>query len=1769
MTILPLFEFAEVFVHSCLSVFNHTFPLGYELLLLLLCLSYLLVPVAGADDDVYRFDPAKRIPLLTEQNWSEWSWRIAAAFAAMGVATNVLWSSQQSADVTVPQSVYDTAEITNVQADLNAARQQKRLANEGTTEYKQAVDKISDLTSDMTAKKAAAKAAYIANLSDDPFNSIKGKDKVRTSCFQLIVRTVSPELGFLVMNYTAANLSECWCQIRDYFQVNTRGVRNQLKVSFYTMVMEPKQKLAEFKNKIIFAAKQLNCMTPNKIITDDDQTTVLMTGVRKHHAEVFRTTLDVLEQSVDEVSFEDTYKRMIPAARRAETADVPAVERGLIGREEKKNNGSFNQRNQPCRDFARGKCRFGSKCKFSHPSNAKDPNNKCGYCGKTGHTEKTCFKKRNDGKEKKDVKALVARMESLEAKLKKKRSAKEKAKVAVDSDYETASDGESAFLAASKDGEYSTFFLVALFMSLFSFFRFMLSFLVNSFIGGHLKGGLSERSRNSVKFFKNHKFQPVRFKHGLRPMSAFEKFVSQNSGGQHGVGRTRPSSSHRSTAFAQRKRPLYKPRNKYFKRSKSVASASPPPAYVSGVVRNYTAKKSTKFRSKNAFVSPGPHKAGGNSYSSKNRNPRVGGDTSFTEKWSKAEFAYFSYADALGSPFRQSVAMTAVSSYLCILSLLLSVPRDQYMLFYLHVGCFVMSLSSFFYFLFQMRCCLYNESCMVAGGSGISALDSGATSHYFDSLDKFVPSTIKKCHVPITIAGGKKIFATHKGTIKLPVQLPNGMIVVRHLRDSFYVPGLEHNLISLRRLDELGHRMVSENGTMKVFTGSGKVFLHGSIVNGLYRLSTPAVPPQIASLADNTGSLPDVDLWHRRLGHAAGIYLKNLVSGKQQLSYCDACVKAKSHRRPVRQVNGLKSVAKCPLQIVVSDLCGPMRTQSLSGKYYLATIIDVATRFIFSFFIRYKSDFTAVLSSWLEFIKRQTGKVPKRFHADGGTEYVNKDTTALFEKHGVKFTTTAPYSPFQNAIAERANRSLFESARAMMIQAGAPKNLWAEAVKYAAYIRNRTPHKGLDMQLPFDLFPPLSGRRHTDVHRHTRIWGCRAWLHIGKKKAGKLSARAVECVFLGVDSMKQGYRLYRLDNSSICISRNVVFDESVFPWLDAHGGTVPQPAGDAYVPVEVVGADDDSESSAPKSAWQRESQPAAPATSTRSLRRNPEPSAQALRNIAGDAADVAVSDDEMPDLVSSSDDDSDDDSLPDLASDTSSDESDDGHDDITPSVYFARSNRAARFNRPRFKRKKSKSHDPDEPSTRKKMLQLPKSVRDKWFGAEHEEMDSIKKRKTWIEVPEEEAKQAGREPLGNKWVYKIKRNVDHSVERYKARLTVQGFKQIYGLDYEEVFSAVAQLKSFRLLLALSLVFNWKVTQVDIKCAFLHGDLKETVYMKHPDGYPGTPGTVLKLVKALYGLKQSGRVFSEKLFSVLSKIGFRKNGADTCVLFHSTWLVFMCVVVDDLAIFTANEEARKKVMSALRAEFDVKDLGTLSRYVNIQVERGKGKIFVHQRAHVEGVIKKFGMVECKPSPTPAVPSAELTKKQCPVSKDEKKEMAEVPYRQMVGSLWYAANGTRPDIVYATNVVSKYGNNPGVSHFKAVKRILRYLRGSLSRGITYTVSNNVDIVAYSDSDWAADTDTRRSRTGYVILISGGPVIWQTKSQKTVALSSCEAELYALCDCVKELLWLIQFLKDMNISFTQPILYVDNQGAIALAKNPVNHQRSKHIDIKIIFY
>ena len=468
-----------------------------------------------------------------------------------------------------------------------------------------------------------------------------------------------------------------------------------------------------------------------------------------------------------------------------------------------------------------------------------------------------------------------------------------------------------------------------------------------------------------------------------------------------------------------------------------------------------------------------------------------------------------------------------------------------------------------------------------------------------------------------------------------------------------------------------------------------------------------------------------------------------------------------------------------------------------------------------------------------------------------------------------------------------------------------------------------------------------------------------------------------------------------------------------------------------------------------------------------------------------------------------------------------------------------------------------------EPTSVDEILSTPE--KDCWLEAMEKEMTSLQDNDVWelVEPPQ------NRKPVGSKWVFKAKTDADGHVERYKARLVAQGFSQKFGTDYDETFSPVARLESVRALIALSVQQGLKLHQVDVTTAFLNGELEEEVYMKQPEGFvvPGKEHLVCKLKKSIYGLKQSPRCWNTALHNQLKKMGFVQTATDPCVYTYSGGeVVYLGVYVDDIIVAAQSDKKLAEVKKELASRFDIKDLGKLHHFLGMKIvqDEATGSVWIGQPAYTESILKKFGMENAKISPTPVDPSNKLVK-----ATEADEPFDQHIYQSAIGSLLYLSVATRPDISYAVSNVAKFSANPTTRHWNAVKRIMRYLKGTSDLGLVFKPQKNCDCVGYSDADWGGDLDDRKSTSGYVFQIGGGAVSWRSKKQTSVALSTAEAEYVALAFTAQEALWLRHFLTDMIAEPPGPmVIYEDNQSAIAMTKSPQFHGRSKHISIKYHF-
>ncbi|RHN73806.1 putative RNA-directed DNA polymerase [Medicago truncatula] len=464
--------------------------------------------------------------------------------------------------------------------------------------------------------------------------------------------------------------------------------------------------------------------------------------------------------------------------------------------------------------------------------------------------------------------------------------------------------------------------------------------------------------------------------------------------------------------------------------------------------------------------------------------------------------------------------------------------------------------------------------------------------------------------------------------------------------------------------------------------------------------------------------------------------------------------------------------------------------------------------------------------------------------------------------------------------------------------------------------------------------------------------------------------------------------------------------------------------------------------------------------------------------------------------------------------------------------------------------------DVSEPSSYKEA-----STQECWVKAMETELNALKQNKTWILIDTP----PNIKPIGSKWVYKVKHRADGTIERYKARLVAKGYNQVEGLDFFETFSPVAKITTIRTLLALASINSWHLHQLDVNNAFLHGDLQEEVYMSVPQGVQcSKPNQVCKLLKSLYGLKQASRKWYEKLTGFLITQGYKQSNSDHSLftLHTDTDFTALLVYVDDviLAGTSMNEIDRIKFM--LDSQFKIKDLGKLKYFLGIEVAHSKTGISICQRKYCLDLLKDTGLLGSKPLPTPLDPSIKL-------HQDTSKPFTDIlSYRRLVGKLIYLTT-TRPDIAFVTQQLSQFLTAPTTTHYESACRVVRYLKGSPGHGLMFRRDANLQLLGFTDADWAGCVDTRRSTSGYCFFLGTSLISWRAKKQHTVSRSSSEAEYRALSFASCELQWLLYLLQDLRVKCSKPpVLYCDNQSAIHIAGNPVFHERTKHLEIDCHF-
>eukprot|EP00253_Pinus_taeda_P033931 PITA_33931 len=653
--------------------------------------------------------------------------------------------------------------------------------------------------------------------------------------------------------------------------------------------------------------------------------------------------------------------------------------------------------------------------------------------------------------------------------------------------------------------------------------------------------------------------------------------------------------------------------------------------------------------------------------------------------------------------------------------------------------------------------------------------------------------------------------------------------------------------------------------------------------------------------------------------------------------------------------------------------------------------------------LKRKSDVFTVFKQFRALVENITGRTIKCLRTDNGGEFTSKEFENYCKDAGIERHKTIVYTPQQNGVAERMNRTLLERARSMLSNAGLQKELWIEAVATACYVINRSPSTAIGCKIPQEVW-----KGHPCDYSKLRVFGCDAYALVPKHQRTKLDPKSKK---LDVDN--------RLKQDDVSNFQHIQFETTSNDSPDEHSSDasheqVLDSDHEQGSDVDHEHVSDDDHEGVPTDGSQPtvEAQEISLRRCTR-LKRTPK-----------------------------------------------------SYDDYVTSVAFTAND--------------------DEPLCYQEAVEGSKS--EHWKAAMKDEMMALGKNGTWdlVELPKD------RKTVGCKWVFKLKRGVNDTEDRYKARLVAKGFSQKAGIDFHDIFSPVVKIVSIRIVLALVALLDLESQQLDVKIAFLHGDLDEENYMEQPEGFVQHRNKkfVCRLKKPLYGLRQSPRQWYKKFDSFMLSQKYVRSEYDHCVYFKQLSngiFIILVLYVDDMLLTSKSIEEINKLKAQMARTFDMKDLGAARQILGMEIfrDRSNGKLWLSQQKYIEKILLRFGMNNVKPMSVPLASHFKLSSSLCPNTNEEKEYMSRIPYANVVGCLMYAMVCT-PYISHAVGVVSRDMANPSKEHWSAMKWVLQYLRGTSDYCITYSRSSEF-ICGYVDSDFAGDLDKRRSISEYVFTLT----------------------------------------------------------------------------------
>jgi hypothetical protein len=1102
-------------------------------------------------------------------------------------------------------------------------------------------------------------------------------------------------------------------------------------------------------------------------------------------------------------------------------------------------------------------------------------------------------------------------------------------------------------------------------------------------------------------------------------------------------------------------------------------------------------------------------------------------------------------------------------------------------------------------------------------------LDSGASAHFTYDKSDFISYTPITPRPPVKTAA-HTIYVEGKGAVLVKHTVEHlGLKRTRFTRlfPVLYIPEMSTKLLSMGEFLQQGMRVVGNSQHISLYSEKepSPIIQTKPLLDGhtLYWFDAQVTDVEEIHMSIETIYTVDYKTMHRRLGHPSKDVLrhseketKGFPKGIKYPSTDQICPGCAQGKMPASSHKPSNTRAQEPFEKIHSDLKS-FPVESYHKYKYFISFFDDFSSYAWVTFLRTKGAAILALKQFIAMANVEYDATIKEWMSDAGGEYKSDEFTKVLKDNGIKILQSAPYTPQQNGRAERFMRTCMDKAQAMRLEACLPDSWWEFAVEHAVHIYNRTPLYRLGWQTPF-----MNLHGEVPDISHLRVFGCGAYVHIPEaRRANKLSPKSEPMIYIGHTEGIKAYKFMRGTNQ-VYTSNTALFDETIFPRCDKQrvrgttrlnepiGNQPPIDAEDDQSKTQPIpsGTDDDQPSyHTPKIRHKRESAPdhdggtetpdqstapLPPPTDTEQipLRRSDRQRKIPTRpgNVYGDnrhptkiIKDVERSS-KWKQMVENQPGSSSSENtprqrqipgeFPETSPDAPPTESDaplpPSEDEVDDLLQRLAQEGGVKFLDHLLA--KAVPHVDLEPLdtsnirewTYKDIMRMPKAQQKEWKIACREELEALRRRNVFelVDPPK------GRKIIKNRWVFDQK-----SDGRKKARLVAKGFSQVEGVDYDEIFSPVVRFETVRMMLALAALEDWYITGLDVKTAFLYGELDEELYMEQPEGFKakGQEHKVLRLLRAIYGLKQAALAWWKALDKSMAAMGCKRLLSDSGLFTYQgkgKARVVIIVYVDDVIFMGSDTVLIHELKDKFMKAWECRDLGDAKEFLRMRIKREKGRILIDQSDYLLKVVERFGLTNAKATVTPLPEGYQPLPNDAPVNPALRSK-----YQQVIGSLLYIMLGTRPDIAYAVVKLSQFAANPSEDHLNRALYICRYLLGTPSYALVFDGNSNGGFIAYADSDWASNPDDRRSTTGYMVKLANGVFSWNSRAQKTVALSSTEAEYMSLSDTSRQIVWIRSLFKECGYQLKPIPLCGDNQGSIFMASNPVQEKRIKHIDIR----